>query len=26
MKRRKWDYFVKHLKGLEPPKNFTFDK
>lgn len=26
MTRRKWDYFVKHLKGLEPPKNFTFDK
>ena len=20
--RRKWDYFVKNLKGLEPPKNF----
>ena len=20
--RRKWDYFVKHLKELEPPKNF----
>ncbi len=22
--RRKWDYFVKNLKGLEPPKNFLF--
>lgn len=20
--RRKWDYFVKHLLGLEPPRNF----
>ena len=20
--RRKWDYFVKHLKEIEPPKNF----
>jgi dipeptidyl aminopeptidase/acylaminoacyl peptidase len=26
MTRRKWDYFVKHLKGLDPPKNFTFEK
>ena len=25
MMRRKWDYFVKHLKGLEPPKEFSFD-
>ena len=21
--RRKWDYFVKHLKEIEPPKNFS---
>jgi dipeptidyl aminopeptidase/acylaminoacyl peptidase len=26
MTRRKWDYFVKHLKGLDPPKNFIFNK
>ena len=26
MTRRKWDYFVKHLKGLDPPKSFTFAK
>ena len=26
MMRRKWDYFVKHLKGIEPPKNFSFNK
>ncbi len=25
MMRRKWDFFVKHLKGLDPPKNFSFD-
>ncbi|MAU64286.1 MAG: S9 family peptidase [Flavobacteriaceae bacterium] len=25
MMRRKWDFFIKHLKGLEPPKNFSFD-
>ena len=25
MMRRKWDYFVKHLKGAEPPKEFSFD-
>ena len=25
MMRRKWDFFVKHLKGLNPPKNFSFD-
>lgn len=24
MMRRKWDFFVKHLKGLDPPKNFSF--
>ena len=23
--RRKWDYFVKNLKGIEPPKNFSLD-
>ena len=22
MMRRRWDYFVKHLKGMEPPKEF----
>ena len=26
MMRRKWDFFVKHLKGIEPPKNFSFIK
>ena len=25
MTRRKWDYFVKHLKNINPPKNFSFD-
>jgi len=25
MMRRKWDYFVKHLKGLEHPKGFSFN-
>ncbi|MDC1417384.1 S9 family peptidase, partial [Flavobacteriaceae bacterium] len=25
MMRRKWDYFVKNLKGLDPPSNFSFD-
>mgnify|MGYP001024622821 CR=1 FL=1 len=25
MTRRKWDYFVKHLKGVEYPKEFSFD-
>jgi len=25
MTRRKWDYFVKHLKNAEPPNNFSFD-
>ena len=24
--RRKWDYFVKNLKGIEPPKNFSLDR
>ena len=26
MMRRKWDFFLKHLKGIEPPKNFSFNK
>jgi len=25
MMRRKWDFFVKHLKGINPPKEFSFD-
>jgi dipeptidyl aminopeptidase/acylaminoacyl peptidase len=24
MMRRRWDYFVKHLLGVEPPKEFDF--
>jgi dipeptidyl-peptidase-4 len=24
MIRRRWDYFVKHLMGAEPPKEYTF--
>ena len=24
MMRRKWDYFVKHLKSINPPKNYSF--
>lgn len=24
--RRRWDYFVKHLHGIEPPKEFEFGK
>lgn len=24
MMRRRWDYFVKHLLGAEPPKEYTF--
>ena len=24
MIRRRWDYFVKHLMGIEPPKEFQF--
>lgn len=24
MQRRKWDYFVKHLLGAEPPREFKF--
>ena len=23
--RRKWDYFVKNLKGIEPPKEFEIN-
>ncbi len=25
MTRKRWDYFVKHLKGLEPPKEFKIE-
>ncbi|HTE25591.1 S9 family peptidase [Flavitalea sp.] len=25
MMRRRWDYFVKHLRGVEPPKEFQFN-
>ncbi len=25
MMRRRWDYFVKHLLGAEPPKEFKFE-
>jgi dipeptidyl aminopeptidase/acylaminoacyl peptidase len=25
MMRRKWDFFVKNLKGINPPKEFSFD-
>ena len=25
MTRRRWDYFVKHLKGIEPPKEFLLE-
>ena len=24
--RRRWDYFVRHLHGIEPPKEFEFGK
>ena len=24
MMRRRWDYFVKHLLGVDPPKEFEF--
>ena len=24
MMRRRWDYFVKHLLGVEPPKEYGF--
>jgi len=26
MMRKRWDYFVKHLMGAEPPKEFVFSK
>tara|TARA_R110002073_G_scaffold336208_1_gene530978 strand:+ start:127122 stop:129461 length:2340 start_codon:yes stop_codon:yes gene_type:complete len=26
MTRKRWDYFVKHLKGMEPPKEFNLDE
>lgn len=26
MTRKRWDYFVKHLKNVEPPKGFSLDK
>ena len=26
MTRRRWDYFVRHLMGAEPPKEFTFKR
>ena len=26
MMRRRWDYFVKHLMGAEPPKEFEFGR
>ncbi|GAA4324056.1 S9 family peptidase [Pontixanthobacter gangjinensis] len=25
MMRKRWDYFVKHLKGVEPPENFEIE-
>lgn len=25
MTRRRWDYFVKHLKGLQPPKEYKIE-
>ncbi|MDO6425376.1 DPP IV N-terminal domain-containing protein [Thalassotalea sp. 1_MG-2023] len=25
MLRKRWDYFVEHLKGVTPPKEFTFE-
>ena len=24
--RKRWDYFVRHLHGIEPPKEFEFGK
>ena len=24
--KKRWDYFVHHLKGLEPPKDFVFEE
>jgi len=26
MTRRRWDYFVQHLIGVDPPKEFAFGK
>ncbi len=26
MMRKRWDYFVKHLKGVNPPKEYEFGK
>jgi dipeptidyl aminopeptidase/acylaminoacyl peptidase len=26
MLRRRWDYFVKHLLGAEPPREFEFGR
>ena len=26
MMRRRWDYFVRHLLGAEPPKEYTFGR
>ena len=26
MMRKRWDYFVKHLMGANPPKEYAFDK
>lgn len=26
MMRKRWDYFVKHLKGVDPPKEYEFGK
>lgn len=26
MTRKRWDYFVKYLKGMEPPKEFDLEK
>jgi dipeptidyl aminopeptidase/acylaminoacyl peptidase len=25
MTRRRWDYFVRNLLGLEPPRNYVLD-
>jgi dipeptidyl aminopeptidase/acylaminoacyl peptidase len=26
MMRRRWDYFVRYLKGVEPPREYMFDR
>ena len=26
MTRRRWDYFVKNLRGMEPPKDYVLDR